>query len=73
MPILVDRQKCTGCGVCVDICPGDILTIENQMAKAVYPDECEYCGSCMMDCPREAIKVVLPRNARPVIVRGIRN
>ncbi len=73
MATIVDLEKCTGCGICAEICPGDILTIENQVAKVVYPNECEYCGVCMMDCKFDAINVILPRNGRPVILRGPRD
>ena len=75
MAIVIDAEKCNGCGVCAEICPGDVLTVEDKVAKVVYSDECEYCGTCMMDCQHEAIKVIFPRNARPVILRdgGISN
>ena len=73
MATIVDLEKCTGCGICAEICPGDILTIENQVAKVVYPNECEYCGVCMMDFKFDSINVILPRNGRPVILRGPRD
>lgn len=28
MPVFVDEQICTGCGECVEICPGDLLAID---------------------------------------------
>lgn len=59
MPPVIDRDKCTICGTCVDICPGDILRMENE-PKVTYPDECWHCGACYLDCPEEAITIRIP-------------
>jgi adenylylsulfate reductase subunit B len=55
--ISVDKEKCTACGKCADICPEDVLRIENGTAAAVYPKECWACGSCVYDCAFGAIEV----------------
>ena len=73
MTISVTKEKCNGCGICADICPEDVLVIENKLAKAVYPEECWYCGTCMMDCKQDAIKVIFPRFMRPVVIKGTRD
>jgi len=61
MAILIDTGKCTACGVCVDICPEDVLALggDGGRAQALYPDECWRCGSCTFDCPVGAIEVDL--------------
>jgi len=52
----VDLEKCTGCGICVDICP--VSTIELKDNKAVIGDDCVGCGQCEQECPNEAITLV---------------
>ena len=53
MAIKVDKAKCTGCGLCVDICPVKAIKVEN--AKAVIDDNCVECSACLSQCPQEAI------------------
>lgn len=70
MSITIDDQKCTVCGICVEICPENVLVMTGRKVKAEYADECWYCGSCMMDCHRNAINVSFPRHMRPVILKS---
>ena len=59
-PIITD--KCTKCGNCYDICPGDVLTWPENDDKPVisYPDECWHCGACRLECPVDAIEYQFP-------------
>jgi ferredoxin len=53
----LDASKCTGCGMCVDVCPHAVLAIENGTAEIVDRDACMECGACEMNCPPGAISV----------------
>ena len=53
MAVKIDNDKCTGCGICVDLCPVNAIKIEND--KAVVSDECVECSACVDECPNEAI------------------
>jgi len=54
MAVIVDGEKCTGCGTCVEVCPVEALKVENE--KAVVDEEaCIDCGTCIEECPEEAI------------------
>lgn len=55
MGIAVDKDKCTGCGSCVDECPAEAIKMENDLA-VVDNDECTDCGTCIDECPEEALK-----------------
>ncbi|MGB9886440.1 MAG: 4Fe-4S dicluster domain-containing protein [Moorellales bacterium] len=70
MAVWIDARSCNACGVCVEICPEDILAFAGEEVRVVRPEECWYCGSCMMDCPTGAIAVEFPAHMRPIILRG---
>lgn len=52
----VNLALCTGCGMCVDVCPYDALMLEEEKAK-VQEVLCEGCGTCSATCLRGAINV----------------
>ena len=62
--VVIDDEKCIaekGCRVCVDVCPLDILAIDENKQKAYMKyDECWYCMPCEVDCPTNAVKVNIP-------------
>ena len=53
--IVIDREKCIGCGQCVSDCPADRLKLEE--GKAVYTPECIQCGHCVAVCPVRAVAI----------------
>jgi len=54
MTTIIDKNKCTGCETCVDECPAEAISMENDKA-VVNNDLCVDCGSCVDVCPAEAI------------------
>jgi len=59
-----NRDKCIGCGICVDMCPKEaILYVPAQfkMGRRVSdrpqidfdPDKCILCGECVVSCPAD--------------------
>lgn len=62
--IVVDVEKCKGCGVCVSVCPTGVVVLGKKVnAKgynfAVMQDgvDCIGCASCAMVCPDSCITV----------------
>ncbi len=55
--IKIDKEKCTGCGTCVDTCPMGIYSLDKGKAKAGEKDECVMCRACESACPAGAIEV----------------
>lgn len=58
MTVTVDKARCTGCTVCVQSCPSDVLRMKASKAHVAYPESCTDCFTCELDCTREALKVV---------------
>ena len=55
MAAKVTKEKCTGCGECVEVCPVEAIIIENT--KAVISEDCIECGVCVENCTQEAISL----------------
>jgi len=57
--ILIDREKCNGCGLCVEVCKDFSIILKN--GKAEVSDApffgCIGCGHCMAICPQDAITI----------------
>jgi len=76
---IVDLEKCTACGDCVEVCPKDLFSLQPishklwvacknlEHGEAVLEDcqvGCTACGKCAMDAPGELITM---KNNLPVI------
>jgi len=49
-----DVRKCNGCGVCNEVCPMDIHSVQEEMEKEnVSCFECIYCLKCLDKCPQD--------------------
>jgi len=60
--VVIDRDRCKGCGFCVEFCPTGVLALSEQIngkgyhpPEAVAPEKCTGCGLCGMYCPDFAI------------------
>ena len=54
--LTIDSEKCDRCGICVDMCPMDVL----HFGRSGHPymrhrDDCWYCDICVFVCPQRAI------------------
>jgi ferredoxin len=48
---------CIGCGVCVDVCPHGVFSMDGRVARLVRSVACMECGACQMNCPVGALQV----------------
>lgn len=49
---------CDGCGLCVEVCPSEVYTLDENAAKVAFPEECIECGVCENECPTACITLV---------------
>lgn len=62
--IVVDQEKCKGCGVCVESCPTKTLALSQKVNGKGYPyaymanpEACTGCSNCASICPDTVITV----------------
>jgi len=62
--VIIDKEWCKGCGLCVHVCPkGGLQTAKKLNEKGYFPAEkcktvrCTGCGMCMLVCPDMAIQL----------------
>lgn len=54
---IIDEELCVGCGICVERCPTDAITL-NEDGKADRDENaCFGCGICARFCPEEAVSL----------------
>jgi formate dehydrogenase major subunit len=69
--VMLEPDLCILCGLCVDVCPTDCITIaradriglgtESQSVLLLEEDHCIRCGLCVNRCPPGALSMVHAR------------
>jgi 2-oxoglutarate ferredoxin oxidoreductase subunit delta len=61
--VFIDSERCKGCGLCVAVCPKQIMMISKKSNKHGYfpaetdNSECTGCAACAIMCPDAVIEV----------------
>lgn len=58
--IKIDKDKCTGCGTCFEVCPSECFgPPEDEKVNVLEDkrDDCVGCRACETQCPEEAITI----------------
>jgi len=62
--IKIDRDKCNGCGLCVNACVEGAIKLINGKATLISEAYCDGLGACLPACPTNAITIE-QREAHP--------
>ena len=65
MKIEINENYCKGCGICIFVCPKDVLVKSDKLnkkgiypAQPKYPENCIKCQLCVLQCPDQAISLL---------------
>ena len=53
----LDETRCTGCGVCLNVCPHGVFELEKRRVRLANPTACMECGACQLNCAFGALQV----------------
>jgi len=63
--ILIDLDRCKGCGLCVAFCPKGALAMSSRLSRRgvnppemVDEDACTGCANCAVICPDACIEII---------------
>ena len=61
---IIDGERCKGCGLCVTVCPKQVLEMSDAVNTRGYfpvyqarPGDCVLCAICCTMCPDVAITI----------------
>jgi NAD-dependent dihydropyrimidine dehydrogenase PreA subunit len=67
----LDEQKCTGCGMCLNVCPHNVFKMDGKAAMIVDRDACMECGACSKNCPAGALQVQSGVGCASAVINGM--
>jgi NAD-dependent dihydropyrimidine dehydrogenase PreA subunit len=69
----VDADQCTGCGMCLEVCPHGVLAIAEKRVRIRNRDACMECGACSRNCPASAVSVEAGVGCAAAVINGMLN
>ncbi len=69
--IAVIQDKCVGCGMCVEVCPRNVITLKGKKAFVIDRDACLECGACVKNCAFDALSVDSGVGCATAMINGL--
>lgn len=66
-----DASKCTGCRLCVDVCPHQVFEMLDKKAVVRDRDKCMECSACVNNCRSGAIYVKQGVGCASAVIWGL--
>jgi len=63
-------ELCTGCGMCLDVCPHRVFVRSDKKVAIRDRDACMECGACARNCPFGAITVQQGVGCAAAVING---
>ncbi len=70
--LVLDSERCSGCGRCEEVCPHAVFAITNRKVTIAHRENCMECGACKMNCPAQAIEVEAGVGCAAAIISSMR-
>jgi len=64
MSIKIFEDKCTGCTLCLNVCPFAAISMKDKKA-VIDRDKCTLCGACLDSCKFKGIEIQRSTNKTP--------
>jgi ferredoxin len=60
MEILIDKETCVGCGICIDLFPADepVLELIDDVAEVTHLENCQECEACAVNCEYGSVSYI---------------
>ncbi len=75
--IIIDRDLCKGCEICVKVCKPELLKLidapdkwEGALVEMENIEECNFCRLCELQCPDFAIRVIRKEDEEKITMGG---
>jgi NAD-dependent dihydropyrimidine dehydrogenase PreA subunit len=58
MKIIIDEERCTLCGSCIDLCPAEepVFELGEKAVEVIDLDNCIECMACEVNCEYDALQ-----------------
>jgi NAD-dependent dihydropyrimidine dehydrogenase PreA subunit len=65
------KDRCTGCGMCTEVCPHAVMVMDSGRASIGDRDACMECGACAKNCPADAIHVQIGVGCAQAVINNL--